>query len=56
MKGLLFFSRAIDALNDHPESLGVYFLHMTVGHHGVFSLTPIFMFAVLGAWSMARRT
>jgi hypothetical protein len=23
---------------------------MTVGHHGVLSLTPIWLFAVLGAW------
>lgn len=41
----------IDALNEQPESLSVYLLHMTVGHHGVFSLTPIWMFA---AWGAAR--
>jgi hypothetical protein len=30
-----------------------YFIHMTVGHHGVFSLTPIWLFSLLGiavAW------
>ena len=30
-----------------------YFIHMTVGHHGVFSLTPIWIFSLLGvavAW------
>jgi hypothetical protein len=26
----------VDALNDHPEPLWVYLLHMTIGHHGVF--------------------
>lgn len=30
-----------------------YFIHMTVGHHGIFSLTPIWVFSLLGvvvAW------
>jgi hypothetical protein len=30
-----------------------YFIHMTVGHHGIFSLTPIWIFSLLGiavAW------
>ena len=30
-----------------------YFMHMTVGHHGIFSLTPIWIFSLLGiavAW------
>lgn len=45
---------AIDALNDHAESLFVYFLHMTVGHHGVFSLTPILAFAAFGAIRLSK--
>src|SRR5690606_22710932 len=45
---------AIDALNENPEPLAVYFLHMTVGHHGVFSLSPILIFSVLGAWKTLR--
>jgi hypothetical protein len=33
-------------------SVAVYTLHATVGHHGIFSLTPIWIFSVLGlvAW------
>ena len=37
-----------DYLNDHPEPREVYLFHMTFGHHGVFSLTPIFLFSALG--------
>ncbi|MFO0949232.1 MAG: hypothetical protein U1D30_25525 [Planctomycetota bacterium] len=39
----------IDALNDRPESKFTFLVHMTIGHHGVFSLTPIFFFAAWGA-------
>jgi hypothetical protein len=39
----------LDAFNEHPESYGTYLFHMTLGHHGVFSLTPIFLFSVVGA-------
>jgi hypothetical protein len=39
----------LDAFNDHPEPYATYFFHLTFGHHGVFSLTPIFLFSVLGA-------
>ena len=31
------------------KSAGVYALHVLVGHHGVFSLTPIWLLFVLGA-------
>ena len=45
-----------DRFNDHPESYPVYLFHMTFGRHGVFSLTPIFLFSILGAtWSVAKR-
>src|SRR5690606_33743418 len=37
------------------ESLAVYFLHMTVGHHGIFSLTPMLIFAAWGCSHMLRR-
>lgn len=33
----------------HQEPYGVYLFHMTFGHHGVFSLTPIVLFALVGA-------
>ena len=39
----------LDAFNEHPEPYATYFFHMTLGHHGVFSLTPIFLFSALGA-------
>jgi hypothetical protein len=41
----------LDAFNDRPEPYAVYLFHMTLGHHGVFSLTPIFLFS---AWGAAR--
>lgn len=37
-----------DYLNKYPEPYGVYLFHMTLGHHGVFSLTPIFLFSIWG--------
>ena len=33
----------------NQEPYGVYLFHMTFGHHGVFLLTPIFLFSLLGA-------
>ncbi|HEV3164930.1 MAG TPA: hypothetical protein VGZ22_12950 [Isosphaeraceae bacterium] len=35
-----------DWFNKHPEPYPVYLFHMTFGHHGVFSLTPIFLFSL----------
>jgi hypothetical protein len=39
----------MDYFNKEPEPYGVYLFHMTLGHHGVFSLTPIFLFSMYGA-------
>jgi hypothetical protein len=39
----------LDAFNEHPEPYATYFFHMTLGHHGFFSLTPIFLLSALGA-------
>jgi hypothetical protein len=36
------------------ESREVYALHLLVGHHGVFSLTPIFLLSVAGMLAMLR--
>ena len=36
------------AFNEHPEPYAVYLFHMTFGHHGIFSLTPIFLFSAWG--------
>jgi hypothetical protein len=48
----------LDALNEHPEPYGIYLFHMTLGHHGVFSLSPIFLFSLVGAarllWGAGR--
>ncbi|GAB4153505.1 MAG: hypothetical protein Tsb009_29930 [Planctomycetaceae bacterium] len=41
----------IDA-NQEPPWL--YFLHCTIGHHGVFSLSPIFVLTVIG-WVLIRK-
>jgi hypothetical protein len=38
-----------DYYNKEPEPRAVYLFHMTFGHHGFFSLTPIFL---LAAWGM----
>ncbi len=39
----------LDALNETPESHGVYLFHLILGHHGILSLTPVFLFSALGA-------
>jgi hypothetical protein len=40
----------------NQEPYGVYLLHMTFGHHGVFSLSPVFLFSLIGAAvEIARR-
>ena len=37
-----------DWFNTHPEPKWLYLFHMTLGHHGIFSLTPIFLFSAVG--------
>jgi hypothetical protein len=39
----------LDALYQHPESYGTYLFHITLGHHGIFALSPIFLFSAWGA-------
>jgi hypothetical protein len=36
------------------EPWPVYLFHMLVGHHGIFSLSPIFFFTLLGVWRSLR--
>jgi len=36
------------------ESYGLYLFHMTLGHHGFWSLTPIFFFSVVGLARLVR--
>ncbi len=44
------FPRGIDA---NTESTAVYFMHCVIGHHGILSLTPVFLFGWLG-WFLPR--
>ncbi|NOX55330.1 MAG: hypothetical protein GXP27_13015 [Planctomycetes bacterium] len=44
--------KGIDKGGDSPI---VYFLHCTIGHHGIFSLSPIYLIA-LAAWLRRRET
>ncbi len=44
----------MDWFNVHPEPWPVYLFHMTFGHHGVFSLSPIFLFSAYGAFRVLR--
>lgn len=37
-----------------PDSFPVYLLHCVIGHHGVLSLSPIFLFTLAG-WGVAVR-
>jgi hypothetical protein len=36
------------------EPWPVYVFHMLVGHHGIFSLSPIFIFTLIGVWRSLR--
>jgi hypothetical protein len=48
-------TRGIDSAG-FKELRSVYALHLLIGHHGVFSLTPIFILAVAGMAGSAART
>jgi hypothetical protein len=37
----------MDWFDLHKEPKGVYLFHMLIGHHGMFSLTPIFLLAIV---------
>ncbi len=39
----------LDYFNKEPEHVRVYLFHMLFGHHGIFSLTPLFLFSTWGA-------
>ncbi len=42
----------IDASTESPL---VYFLHCTVGHHGIYSLSPVFLLTLVGWWFTLKR-
>lgn len=37
-----------DGVDRNLDSPWIYFVHSTVGHHGIFSLTPLFLLALVG--------
>ena len=37
-----------DGVDRNLDSPFVYFVHSTVGHHGIFSLTPLFLLSLIG--------
>jgi hypothetical protein len=43
-----------DYLNKHPEPKSVYFFNMVLGHHGLISLTPIFLFSAYAVFEHLR--
>jgi hypothetical protein len=43
-----------DALDGVRDALGVRAFHMTLGHHGIFSLSPIFLASALALPEVAR--
>ncbi len=43
----------LDALHEWKIE---YLYHLLIGHHGIFSLTPIFLFSMIGALGLLRRT
>jgi hypothetical protein len=42
-------------IDQGEPSPGVYVLHATIGHHGIFSLTPMWLLSVWGLWLLWRR-
>lgn len=42
-------------LDTNPDSTPVYFMNCTVGHHGILSLTPVFLFTLLVWLGFGRR-
>jgi hypothetical protein len=43
------------AIDRGESSAAVYFLHCTIGHHGIFSLSPIFLLTAAGWLTLWRR-
>ncbi|HEY2159565.1 MAG TPA: hypothetical protein VGH33_28330 [Isosphaeraceae bacterium] len=49
----------MDWFDKHPEPWWIYLLHLTIGHHGMFSLTPVFLLGIVpmlrGLFGVDRR-
>lgn len=43
-----------DGVDRNIDSPAVYFLHCTIGHHGIFSLTPLFLLGIVGLLMSGR--
>ena len=43
-----------DGIDRNVDSPAVYFLHSMIGHHGIFSLTPLFVL-MIGSWIISAR-
>jgi hypothetical protein len=41
-------------IDNQYEPWPVYLFHMLLGHHGIFSLSPIFIFSLMGLWRRLR--
>lgn len=42
-------------LDTNRDSFGAYLLHCTIGHHGLLSLSPVFLFTLLGWLSLRMK-
>ena len=42
-------------LDRNTESTATYLMHCVIGHHGVLSLTPVFLLSIGGCWMSIRR-
>jgi len=51
ISGHLMGEKLIDNIYDPWP---VYLFHMLLGHHGILSLSPIFIFTIIGAWRFLR--
>eukprot|EP00913_Durusdinium_trenchii_P008895 g8361.t1 len=51
-KGIPSYWMNPGGIDANTETPWVYFLHCTIGHHGLFSLTPVFLLT-LGGWVWA---
>ncbi|MDX2035834.1 MAG: hypothetical protein SFX72_04225 [Isosphaeraceae bacterium] len=43
----------MDWFDKHPEPKALYLFHMMLGHHGMFSLTPIFLCSLIAMFGVA---
>jgi len=47
--------RNLSGIDNQYEPWHIYLFHMLIGHHGIFSLSPIFLFSFLGIFRCLRR-